>query len=225
VALDPRNVDALVGMASVDVLILGNFYPDDRIVRLNSAEATLVSALYLAPDHALGHTYSGMLKMYTNRASEGIADCERALALDRNLAVAHGYIGMGKYFIGRAGETEAHIREALRLSPRDTFVEIWLTIAGISKIFAGLDEEAIGLLRQALEANRSFSLTHIYLAVALAGVGRLDEARRASKVGMSMDPAFTIQRYRAGAPSDNPVFVRGRERVYEGMQRAGIPEA
>jgi len=53
----------------------------------------------------------------------------------------------------------------------------------------------------------------------------LDEARIAAHVGMSTDPSFTIQRYRGGAPSDNPIFVSGRERVYEGMRRAGIPEA
>ena len=63
--------------------------------------------------------------MYTKRASGGIADCERALSLDRNRVVAHGYIGMAKKFIGRAGETEAHIREALHLSPRGTFRHVW----------------------------------------------------------------------------------------------------
>jgi hypothetical protein len=45
----------------------------------------------------------------TKRAAEGIADCEHALALDRNLAHAHAFIGIGKVFIGRAEETEAHI--------------------------------------------------------------------------------------------------------------------
>jgi hypothetical protein len=34
-------------------------------------------------------------------------------------------------------------------------------MAGIAEIFAGFDEEAIALLRQALDANRSFSVTHI----------------------------------------------------------------
>ena len=62
----------------------------------------------------------GLLYMFTRRAAQGIAECEHALALDRNLADAHAFIGFGKIFIGRAEETEAHIVEALRLSPRDT---------------------------------------------------------------------------------------------------------
>ena len=73
----------------------------------------------------------------TKRAAEGIAECEHALALDRNLASAHAYIGFGKIFIGRAEETEAHIAEALRLSPRDTMAYLWMGIAGVAKICLG----------------------------------------------------------------------------------------
>jgi hypothetical protein len=39
-----------------------------------------------------------------------------------------------------------------------------------------------------------------------------------------MDPTFTIRRYRGDAPSDNPVFLAGRQRVYEMMLRVGLPE-
>ena len=49
--------------------------------------------------------YLGYYKL-TKRAVQGIAECEHALALDRNLAQAHSYIGFGKIYIGRAEETE-----------------------------------------------------------------------------------------------------------------------
>ena len=57
-------------------------------------------------------------KSAANRAVQGIAECERALALDPNLARAHGLMGIGKIFSGRPDETEPHVKEALRLSPR-----------------------------------------------------------------------------------------------------------
>lgn len=60
----------------------------------------------------------GFVQISTNRAAQGIAECEQALSLDRNLAGAHGWIGIAKVYTGRAEETEAHIQEALRLSPR-----------------------------------------------------------------------------------------------------------
>jgi hypothetical protein len=62
----------------------------------------------------------GYVEILTKRAPQGIAECERALELDRNLASAHAFIGLGKIFVGRAEETEAHVGEALRLSPSDT---------------------------------------------------------------------------------------------------------
>jgi hypothetical protein len=37
----------------------------------------------------------------TGRAWEGIAACERALAIDQNLAAAHGAIGAFKAHVGR----------------------------------------------------------------------------------------------------------------------------
>jgi hypothetical protein len=58
--------------------------------------------------------------MWTKRAAQGIAKCEHAVALDRNLASADAAVGFGKILTGRAEQTEAHISEALRLSPRDT---------------------------------------------------------------------------------------------------------
>ena len=65
------------------------------------------------PDHARGHLWLGLVYIMTRRAAQGIAKCEYALALDRNLATAHSAIGYGKIFISRAEEKEAHIGEAL----------------------------------------------------------------------------------------------------------------
>jgi hypothetical protein len=82
------------------------------------------------PDHAFGHGLLGFVDILTKRAAEGIAECEHALQLDRNLAPAHFAIGLAKVFTGRAEETDAHIAEAVRLSPRDTAAYIWMTTAG-----------------------------------------------------------------------------------------------
>ena len=91
-------------------------------------------------------------------------------------------------------------------------------------MFLGKDEEAVTQLRRSIEINRNFQPAHFYLAAALAGLGRLDEARTAAKEGLSFDPTFTIRRYRGDAPSDNPVFLAGRERIYEMMRKVGVPE-
>jgi len=223
-ALDPDNVDAIVGAARTESAFAWSHMSDDRATHLAAAEALAVKALSIAPEKAPGHVCLGIVRIYTNRVAQGIAELERSLAIDRNLADAHAYIGMAKCFLGRAEETEAHVHDALRLSPRDTFAHLWRTYLGVASVFLGKDEDAVTQLRHAIEISRNFHPAHFYLAVALAGLGRLDEARVAAKEGLSIDPTFTIRRYRADAPSDNPVFLTGRRRIYEMMRKVGVPE-
>jgi TolB-like protein len=223
-ALEPGNVEALVGTALVDFGIGTNLLPDDRIERLTAAEAAVTKALSLAPNHPMAHCVLGLVKIFTNRAAQGIAECERALTLDRNLAVAHGGIGIAKFYLGRGGETEAHIEHALRLSPRDTLVYIWTMFVGLAKLWQGADAEAIVWLRRSLEANRNHPGAHFNLAAALALVGELDEARATVQAGLALNPSFTIRRHRTNTPSNHPVYLAGRERVYEALRLAGVPE-
>ena len=84
--------------------------------------------------------------------------------------------------------------------------------------------EAVIWSRRSIEANPNWPLSHLFLAAALALLGSLDEARAAARVGLAFDPGFTIRRFRDGASSDNPVFLARRERFYEGLRMAGVPE-
>jgi TolB-like protein len=83
---DPDNVDALIGSARADALDGANLFVTDPTTAFAAAEAKLNKALSSVPDHALGHMYLGLVEIFTKRAAEGIAECEHALALDRNLA-------------------------------------------------------------------------------------------------------------------------------------------
>ena len=197
---------------------------EDRIARFSAVETNAIKALSLAPNYAMAHLILAVAYVITNRAAQGISECEYALALDRNLAEAHGCIGTAKIFMGRAAETEGHILEALRISPRDVFAYRWMQIIGTAKMQLGADAEAADWLRRSVEANRNFPLSHFQLAAALGLLGALDEARAAAKAGLALDPSFAIRRVRANVPSDNPVFLAGRERFYEGMRVAGVPE-
>jgi TolB-like protein/Flp pilus assembly protein TadD len=222
--VDPGNVEALVGLGRADTLLASLFMNDDFRSLWAAAEATLTKALTLAPNHALAHRAMGALLAETYRAERGIEELDRALAIDPNMALAHGSKGLAKVYIGRAEETEAHVQEALRLSPRDTFVWLWLFFAGMAQSYLGGDEAATWRLRKSIDVNRNNFWVSIYLAVSLAHLGRLDEARREVKAGLADNPRFTIKRYLAAACSDNAVYLAQRERIIEGMRLAGVPE-
>ena len=194
---------------------------------LAAAEAKVTKALSLVPDHARGHMTLGFVEILTKRAAEGIAECEHALELDRNLANAHSSIGLGKISIGRAEETEAHVAEALRLSPRDT---IGLQLDD----FRGHGEaatSAVGSKRSRGFGGRSRPTETIRMHISCwppPSRNSVDSTRRIPRsrpVSRSI-PTFTVSRARAAwtAMSDHPTYLAQNESIFEGLRKAGVPE-
>jgi TolB-like protein/cytochrome c-type biogenesis protein CcmH/NrfG len=225
IALDPENIEAMVGLALVNETEGAALLTDDLSARFAAAESISTKALSLAPNHVVAHLALGVALICTKRMIQGIAEFEHVLALDRNSAMAHGLIGYAKHLLGRDAETEAHISEALRLSPRDTHAHRWMAWVGAAKVALNADTEAVAWLRRSLEANRNYSVQHFQLAAVLMRLGETEEARAAVQAGLALDPNFTIRRARAGNQwSDNPAFLAGRERNIDGMRLAGVPE-
>jgi TolB-like protein/class 3 adenylate cyclase/Tfp pilus assembly protein PilF len=224
---DPDNIEALVASARTDFLAASLFFAPDPTTAFAAAEEKLTKALSAVPDHPRAHSVLGFINVYAKRAAQGIAECEYALALDRNLAQAHATIGWCKIFIGRAGETEGHVRDALRLSPRDNLINIWMNYVGVANSVLGRYEQAVAWHRRSIEANRNFPPAHLWLAAALGQLGRLDEARGATQAALALNPTFTIARARSlwTAMGDHPTYLAGLQPVFEGLREAGMPES
>jgi hypothetical protein len=62
------------------------------------------------------------------------------------------------------------------------------------------------------------------MAAALAHLGRLDDARDEVKAGLELAPNYSIARFFSMAESDNPIYLKQRERIVEGLRKAGVPE-
>jgi len=193
-------------------------------VRYAAVEATLTKVLSQSPNNAWAHFWKCKVEVQTNRGAQGIAECERALALNPNLAAAHALIGLSKIFHGHPEETESHELEALRVSPHDTEANVWVAYIALAKLYLGAYEEALDLYHRSNVLNPNYATGRFNLAANLVELGRLDEARAEVQAGLALNPGFTIRRYRAGAQSDNPLFLKRRERMIEDMRKAGVPE-
>jgi tetratricopeptide (TPR) repeat protein len=157
----------------------------DRRKRLRSAEAASGKAAKLRPDYADANCVKGVSLMFSNRAGSGIADCERALAIDRNLASAHWAFGLAKYLTGSNEEAEAHAVEALRISPRDTFAGNWSVVVGLAKLGSGRDEEAVVWLSRSIVAP-------FFPRRGSGASSRLEEAREAANLGLELNPSLVV---------------------------------
>ena len=223
-ALDATNVDALAGLGLKGSLSAIFHVHSLTIVDRTAYLAAAKKALKISPRHTRARLALASTFLATNRAAQSIAEFEDIIALDQNQATAYAFIALAKVFLGRAGEIENDISHALRLSPRDTYTYYWFNIAGVAKLALGKDDEAISWFRRSTDANRNNSLNQFFLAAALAHQGQNAEAAMAAKAGLELDSTFTIRRYREGAVTDNATYLAQRERFYEGMRMAGVPE-
>jgi TolB-like protein len=224
-SLDAGNIEAMVGAAFVDVMRGTSVQSSDRTARLMEAETSLAKILSYTPNHAMAHCLLGVVQIFTKRAAQGIAECERALGLDRNLASAYAWIGLAKCYLGRAEETEPYVMEAFRLSPRDNRAFSWMNNAGVAQSYLAEDEAAADWFKQSIETKRNVAaFVHFYLAAALAHLARIEEARASLQAGLALDPYFTLAHFHASTPTNHPICLAQRVRIAEGMRKAGVPE-
>ena len=224
-AIEPDNIQALIASAAADISELIRFEAPEPSKALASAEASLSRVINLAPDNAEAHMFLSIVRSLANRPEEGVAEAERALALNPNLPVALTANATAKLFLGFAEDAIEYQLQALRLSPRDPGASLWMYGIGAAKLHLGEYEDAAKWLSQSVVANPNFSMAHFFIAAALGQLGRIKEARAEAQAGLALNPAFTISRFRDGAESDNPIFLKQRHNIYEGLRKAGLPEA
>lgn len=222
--LEPDSVEALVSIALVDAALAGIVFADEPYQRFAAAETASTKALSLDPQNATAHMALGIVQLCTRRAAQGVAECEHALVLNRNLAEAQALFGAAELLLGRPAETRACVQEALRISPRDEGAHRWMYYVGLAKLHLGEDVEATEWLRRSLKANPNYPVAHFVCAATLALLGKMDEALAARKEGLALDPTFTIRRLKNVWLSDDAIFRVGSKRLMKGLHLAGVPE-
>jgi TolB-like protein/class 3 adenylate cyclase len=222
-SMDDDNLEARVGLATVDALRGVVCATDNPTSAFESAERILTDILSAVPYHAWAHCLMAAVLISTRRAERGIMECERALSLNPSLASAHAMLGLAHYLIGKGEETESHVEEALRLSPLDSYAYLWMLFAGVAKIQADEYDTAATWLRRSIDINANSPWAHFHLGVALYLMGSVPEAKAEIQAGLQLDPSFTTDRYRSLALSDDRRYLAIRERTIEAMQASGVP--
>jgi hypothetical protein len=88
------------------------------------------------------------------------------------------------------------------------------------------DGDAIGSLRRAVANSPEFSTAVAWLAAVLALAGHDAEARDTLRRYFLIrgTKTRTIAQWKSLAYADSPAYLDLRERLYEGLRKAGMPE-
>jgi TolB-like protein len=222
--LDEKNVDALLGIADTHLWEVTTFASDAPAEQLRLAEAAISQAMVLDPDNIRVHAHRGRLHAATKAPDLALREFEHIISIDPTIAFAHAWVGLLKVYLGHAEETEAHVAEAIRLGPRDPLLGFWYHYLGIADFHLDRLDHATGRLRKAVAISPGIGIPYFYLAAALALTGHMAAAAQACANGRRLMPGFTIGKFRRETMSDNPVFLAQRERVYDGLRKAKVPE-
>jgi tetratricopeptide (TPR) repeat protein len=178
-AHDPRDVEALTGLALTCQSLVGNpWWGDPRAAAAASdlgREAAAI-ALDLAPGHAFAKCIQGMLYSAAGQLEPAARAFEQALAMDQGLGAAHGFSGYNAALLGRACETMPAVERAMRVDQTDRRHSIWFFFGGFAELLLGRTEQAIALLNKSLERNPSYGSAQLFLMAALSLMGRRSDA-------------------------------------------------
>lgn len=180
---DPRNVEALVGLARTCQELVSNPWWGDPLaasVASDLGREVVAIALNLAPGAADAHCVQGMLHSAAGKLDEATLAFERALAMDQGLAIAHGFAAYNAAFLGSAGDTLPAIERAMRLDRADRRHSIWFFFGGFAELLIGRTDASIALLRKSLERNSSYGSARMFLIAALSLSGQYREAAEAA---------------------------------------------
>ncbi|MBV9202185.1 MAG: winged helix-turn-helix domain-containing protein [Alphaproteobacteria bacterium] len=178
-AQDPRNVEALTGLAlTCQTLVSNPWWGDPRAAAAASdlGREAVAIALDLAPGNAVAKLIQGMLYSAGGQLELAERAFAQALGMDHGLGAAHGFAGYNAALLGRADETWPAIERAMRLDHTDRRHSIWFFFAGFAELLLGRTETAIELLEKSLERNPSYGAARLFLMAALSLIGREADA-------------------------------------------------
>jgi TolB-like protein/predicted Zn-dependent protease len=206
---------------------------DSAAADMARAETLAAQALTAAPRSPLAHFAKANVLRARGRYAEAIPEYEAVLALDRNWVSAHAHLGQCKLFTGSIEETIPLQERAIRLSPRDPQIGIYLARIGLVHLLESRIDEAILWLERARRTNPRLPHVRCHLASAYGLKGEIErasaelaEARklcsddRHSSIVKLLKAGQTVSAY-WGVPKIRALF---ETTYFVGLRKAGMPE-
>jgi TolB-like protein/Tfp pilus assembly protein PilF len=192
-ACDPRNIEALTGLALTCQLFVSNtWWGDPRAAAAASdlGRETVAIALELVPGHAPAKCMQGILYSAAGQLGLAARAFDQAMGMNQGLGAAHAWAGYNAALLGRAYETMPSVERAMRLDAIDRRLGIWFFFGGFAELLLGRTAGAVALLQKSLERNPAYSAAQLFLMAALSLTRRRSEAARMAESFRQQYPEY-----------------------------------
>jgi len=218
---DPNFAPGHAGLAYALFLSVMLGFGGDTESSVAEASEAAHRAIMLDPEDAFGQATVGRVHQMKGEHEVAISAYEKALALSPNFASAHYGLGWTLIYSGRPEEGLPRVDEAIRLSPRDPMLWGFLTLKGLAFVAMDRHEEALKWIRKALRQSNVGVRTHVFEVIALAHLGRIEEAKEALHRVYTIKSDFDMDFVRATAKMMHPSSAK---RYINGLRKAGLLE-
>ncbi len=191
----------------------------DRDHGLPAGRQQATRALVLDDRDSWSHIALGYCALMDRRTEEALAAFRRAVTLNPNSAAAHAHLSRGLAFSGQDREAIEHGQEAIRLSPLDPDLALFLGGIAIASFAAGRYADAVRYATEAVRLRPGFQGVKRMRCASLARAGHLDEARSLLATLLAEQPRLSLDWVKANVPWQTSALM---ERYLEALRRAGL---
>lgn len=216
IELDPNNPTAYICLAWTHVLGYVNRFDGSDASALDRALAETRKAAALDPNSYGVHRLYSRIALARGDHDQATAHIERALELNPNDGDIQANYAQLLCVMGRLGEARDRIDEAMHRNPH--YPSFYGSTLARIHYLEGADDAALNVLNM---LNTFTIIDHVVLAGSYAQLGRPDEARRHAAEILAIDPDFRLSDYVASVGYRRDA---DRERVADGLRKAGLPE-
>ncbi|ACP25699.1 adenylate cyclase [Sinorhizobium fredii NGR234] len=217
--LHPRFALGHAGLAQAAVVRIVWQMSEDIPATLESGLAHARHAVALDGAHPYPHVMLG--RLLTCQGELGLAHDHLRIAIELNPSYAHAFYALAQVHIwsGRPGEALSYIDRAIRFSPRDPLLSMFMTVRSVCLFLIGDIAGAEASARAAIGRQARECWSRLGLAAALAESGRTDEALATVAEAKTILPNLSI------ATLDNLIGRMApapRQRIINALNRAGL---
>jgi adenylate cyclase len=187
---------------------------------LDKAIELVQKALALDDTTAEAHGFLGYLYTQKKEYEKGIAQGERAVALNPGDPTVLTYYAMSLNFAGRSEEAITLLQKAIRLNPVGSYYNHLSNHQfGNALLYTGRYEEAVSAYKKAIQRAPNYMWSHLMLAATYSMMGREKEAQAEAAEVLRINPKFSLDFFAKTTPlKDQSV----KDNIINAFRKAGL---
>lgn len=219
IAADPDYAQAIAALSVCLSQSMLSGWAEDPQRTITEAFELGQRAVFLDARDPLTHFALGLASLHKQQIALAMRAMEEAVRLNPSYAVAYVNLSNLNNYVGRPDKAFEFITRALRLSPNDPRVFMWMPALASSHYLSGRYEQAVEAGRYGLAIKPDYLHSARYVVAGLGQLGKLDEAEAAIATLRRLDASL----------ADTAAFLgryyvdqKSLEHILEGLRKAGF---